>query len=256
MFCTFLPSRTRLAPLLFAVQLLSPLQAETLRLQSAVAQNTLLELFTSQGCSSCPPAERWLGRLQHDPRLWRTLIPVAFHVDYWNHLGWEDKLARPAFSARQHRYHQEGALSAVYTPGFVVNGKEWRRGFGLRPLPESSASPGVLTLTLNGNALSAAFEPHNLRSGALLLNIALLGVGLSVEVRQGENAGKRLPQDFVVLEHLQMRAEDGRWQTTLPPLPLPAGAKPAIAAWVSRPGRLTPLQALGGWLQEWEDTAP
>ncbi|MCP5161451.1 MAG: DUF1223 domain-containing protein, partial [Hahellaceae bacterium] len=102
------------------------LSANEVTFQSEAKQTALLELFTSEGCSSCPPADAWLSTLQHDPRLWRDFIPVAFHVDYWDRLGWKDTLASPAYSHRQQVYQQQKLTSGVYTPGFVLAGEEWR----------------------------------------------------------------------------------------------------------------------------------
>ncbi len=68
--------------------------------QSSTRQTALLELYTSEGCSSCPPAEAWLSKLKTEPGLWSEFVPVAFHVDYWNNLGWRDKLSSEQFSRR------------------------------------------------------------------------------------------------------------------------------------------------------------
>ena len=67
-------------------------------------QSTLIELFTSEGCSSCPPAEKWMSGLKSNQDLWKKIIPVTFHVDYWDHLGWRDRFAKPEFTSRQQRY--------------------------------------------------------------------------------------------------------------------------------------------------------
>lgn len=222
--------------------------AETVRLRSGERQNTLVELYTSQGCSSCPPAEKRLGNLQQDPRLWKSIIPLAFHVDYWDKLGWKDKLAKLAFSQRQHRYRSEGAIDTVYTPALVVNGKEWRRGFGLRPLPHSDLRPGSLNITVMGNTLLADFDTTKPAMQPLTLNIALLATGLSARIERGENAGRQLAQDFSVLEFIQLNSRTAHWRGTLPEIAPPAGARLALAAWVSGPDTQTPLQAVGGWL--------
>src|SRR5437867_7110380 len=92
----------------------------------------LLELFTSQGCSSCPPAEAWLSQLKSNPRLWKNFVPLAFHVDYWDRLGWRDPFAAKEWTARQYQYSANWKSESVYTPGFVLRseerrvGKEWR----------------------------------------------------------------------------------------------------------------------------------
>jgi hypothetical protein len=77
----------------------------------------LLELFTSEGCSSCPPAEEWLTKLKQNPGLWRDFVPVAFHVDYWDHLGWRDRFAAKEWTARQQMYATRWKAESVYTPG-------------------------------------------------------------------------------------------------------------------------------------------
>ena len=73
---------------------------------STEKQTVMVELFTSQGCSSCPPAERWLNSYAQDEKLWSEIIPIAFHVDYWDKLGWPDVFANKAYSARQYRHRQ------------------------------------------------------------------------------------------------------------------------------------------------------
>src|ERR1700676_1589940 len=93
--------------------------------ESKPARTHLLELFTSEGCSSCPPAEAWLGKLKSDDRLWKDFVPIAFHVDYWDGLGWKDRFAQPEWTRRQNSYAVRWGGSSVYTPGFVLDGREW-----------------------------------------------------------------------------------------------------------------------------------
>jgi hypothetical protein len=78
--------------------------AETSTFQSGESATTLIELFTSEGCSSCPPADKWLSKFRSNPDLWSRVVPVAFHVDYWNNLGWMDRFSRPEFTERQRGY--------------------------------------------------------------------------------------------------------------------------------------------------------
>ena len=103
--------------------------AQEVVLKSGVEKNRLIELYTSEGCSSCPPADKWISKLKDNDELWNDIIPIAFHVDYWDRLGWPDELAEKSFSDRQRQYRHEGSISQVYTPGFVVDGKEWRGFF-------------------------------------------------------------------------------------------------------------------------------
>src|SRR5262245_51684991 len=116
--------------------------------ESGETQGTLIELFTSEGCSSCPPAEKWLSELKSNQELWKKIIPVAFHVDYWDRLGWRDRFAKPEFTSRQQHYAATWGGDSVYTPGFVVNGKEWQRWFGGDAMPLTSTKVGVLRVSL------------------------------------------------------------------------------------------------------------
>lgn len=95
-------------------------------IESPPERVALLELYTSEGCSSCPPADRWLSELKTNNELWTRVVPVAFHVDYWDYLGWPDRFAAASFSNRQREYALQGAVSTVYTPGLIYNGSEWR----------------------------------------------------------------------------------------------------------------------------------
>ena len=116
--------------------------------ESGDTQSSLIELFTSEGCSSCPPAEKWLSALKSSSDLWKKAVPVAFHVDYWDHLGWRDRFAKPEFTSRQHRYAAAWGGDSVYTPSFVVNGKEWRDWFGGNAMPITSTKVGVLRVSV------------------------------------------------------------------------------------------------------------
>src|ERR1044071_2524185 len=142
--------------------------------ESGETQNSLVELFTSEGCSSCPPAEKWLSTLKSSQDLWKKTVPVAFHVDYWDHLGWRDRFAKPEFTSRQQRYAAEWGGDSVYTPGFVVNGKEWRSWFGGNALPIASTKVGVLRVSVGDDRnVSATFAADAIQARPLTLNVAL-----------------------------------------------------------------------------------
>src|SRR5690242_2519357 len=119
------------------------LNAQPITFQSSESQTSLLELYTSEGCSSCPPAETWLSRLKESPGLWKDFVPIAFHVDYWDYLGWRDSWSTKAFTDRQHAYARTWRNGSVYTPGFVLNGKEWRTWSRSQSVPTSTAQPGI-----------------------------------------------------------------------------------------------------------------
>ena len=98
---------------------ISSANAGDVRLNSGSRQVTLLELYTSQGCSSCPPGERWLNEYINRDELWSSVVPVAFHVDYWDYIGWKDTFAAEEHGERQRDYARAGKTRTVYTPGFL-----------------------------------------------------------------------------------------------------------------------------------------
>jgi hypothetical protein len=204
----------------------------------------LLELYSSEGCSSCPPAENWLGRLRDDPGLWRDFVPVAFHVTYWDRLGWPDKFARQEFTARQYAYSSAWGRSTVYTPGFVLDGKEWQRASSA-PASSTATDAGILGVEYREDG---ACRVHYSVAGDFDVHAALLGAGVISAVRAGENSGRTLRHDFVALLLKTAPLTDGVAEL---PLPKSAGAGMArlgLAVWVTRRGALVPVQAAGGWL--------
>jgi hypothetical protein len=224
------------------------LAAQTLNISSSEQATPVLELFTSQGCSSCPPAEQWLSTLTDAPELWRDIIPMAFHVDYWDSLGWADAFANPAYGARQRAYAQSGASSSVYTPGFIVAGKEWRGWFGGESLRlPSTLKVGTLRLRFEDDQVQLSFSANTPRPIGLTAHVARLGFGLQSKIAYGENAGKTLTHDFVVLTVQQVSASsDNQWRTQLQVDR--RGERQALVAWLSVPGDPAPYQAVAGWL--------
>jgi hypothetical protein len=221
--------------------------------RSSERRVALLELYTSEGCNSCPPAEEWLTRQKESPELWRGFVPVAFHVDYWDSLGWPDPWAAKANTTRQEAYQNEWQAQSIYTPEFVLNGKEWQgwlRGAGR--LPPATGNAGVLEVSsTNATRWDARFTPVDQRPGKYQVCAALLDSGLISDVKAGENEGMRLHHDFVVLKMVQasLTAKEHVWTGGFT-LATPGKAKgrPALAVWVTREGSLEPFQATGGWL--------
>jgi hypothetical protein len=227
--------------------------ADPVTFQSSKTQTSLLEIFTSEGCSSCPPAEKWFSSLKTSSGLWKDFVPVAFHVDYWDYLGWRDPWSSKASTDRQHAYARDWRSDSVYTPGLVLNGKEWRTWSRSKSIPPSSIKAGVLRVTstdlqnwevtfTSAAPLGETYEAH----------VALLASGLTSNVKAGENKGRRLEHDFVVtrLKPCLLRADGNQAQGRLE-LELTKGEpaeSSALAIWVTRSGSLEPLQATGGWL--------
>ena len=237
--------------LLISLSLMSlHVQAEEQNFNSTQQQSVLIELFTSEGCSSCPPAEEYLNALKHHPQLWSVYIPVAFHVDYWDYLGWRDPYAYMAHAKRQYWYAKQRNLRTVYTPAFVVNGKAWRPGWINRELPKIASQSGELKVTVNGKQLTASYIPLRPLTEKLTLNIAVLAMNLVSHIQAGENTGRTAQHEFVVVGYKYLDSINGQWADNLPELHYKAAREHAIAVWISRPDDPTPLQAVGGQLSQ------
>jgi len=170
----------------------------------------VIELFTSQGCSSCPPADRLLTRLGQDPALSTKVFPLAYHVDYWNYIGWTDPFSSKRWSNRQNRYAQAFNSNRVYTPQLVVDGR-WdcvgsQEAKVDQLIHRALAQPqiGHVDLRLapgkNPNDLRAISEAQLTAAAprALDLWIALYQKDLTTSVARGENANRKLRNDYVV----------------------------------------------------------
>jgi hypothetical protein len=217
--------------------------------ESKATRTHLLELFTSEGCSSCPPAEAWLSNLKNELRLWQDFVPVAFHVDYWDHLGWRDPFASKTWTERQANYSAHWKMENVYTPAFVLDGVAWHNA-ELVPPAAATETPGVLKITINGERIAAAFKSAAGAGRHYEIHVARLGFALGADVTAGENSGRKLVHDFVVLGLTSEGMKSGMKELRLPAETLKqiAGSRSAIAAWVTEAGQLEPLQAVGGWL--------
>lgn len=237
------------------------LQALPIEFQSTENRTPLLELYTSEGCSSCPPAESWLSKLKTAPGLWRDFVPVAFHVAYWNNLGWRDRLSSEEFSSRQQEYAQGWSAETIYTPEFVLNGQEWHDWFGLRGAPSvATTKAGVLRVrSQDGKHWQATFAPAGTGTSNYDVTAAVLVSGLGSDVNAGENAGRHLNHDFAALS-LMIRpmtpAKNGySGNFIIDNAPKGVTGRLALAVWVSRSGQLEPLQATGAWLPPAEPKA-
>ena len=244
------------ATLLGFAMLLTASAAEPFALRSGPRQTVLIELFTSEGCSSCPPADKWLGGLADEAGLWRDFVPMAFHVDYWDGLGWPDRFASPSNTRRQETYSASWRSPSIYTPGFVLNGREWRNWRGALTLGTLlKAEAGVLEAASPGtNQFTVTFTPPAGMAGDFDTTVAWLGGNLVSDVRRGENAGQKLRHNFVVLRSstTPLKLAEGKATATVTlahPEPRDS-AKLSVAAWVTRRGEPAPLQAVGGWWKE------
>ena len=209
----------------------------------------LIELFTSEGCSSCPPADHFLTKLKNEEGLWTDFVPVAFHVDYWDWLGWKDRFASKDFSNRQRNYARQRQADSVYTPGFMVAGEEWRGFFRGQQLPVNSQLVAPkLSLFVIGDEYELKLASGANRVGKT--HVAVLGMDLQTPVKRGENAGRTLIHDFVVLDWQTFQAGETEWKGKINLDESVGTDKFAIAAWVENANTRTPLQVVGGYLEQ------
>ena len=168
----------------------------SLILESGKKSTPLLELYTSEGCNGCPPAEAWLSGLKNNSDLWKKIVPIAFHVDCWNSLGWPDPYSSDLFTKRQRSYATAWGTPTVDTPEFVLNGREWR------PAKLSVASTnkdvGKLRACINAEGkVEVTFEPSGRVHGPFVAEASFIADGVSTSVPRGEDAGRTLTHDFL-----------------------------------------------------------
>ncbi|MBK6980673.1 MAG: DUF1223 domain-containing protein [Betaproteobacteria bacterium] len=222
--------------------------------QSGPQPAALLELYTSEGCSSCPPADRWFSRLDLAGEA-KRIVPLAFHVEYWDTIGWKDRFADPAWSARQREAVRRAGGRTVYTPQVMRNGRDfprWHAGGALeRAAAGETASPVTISLRLEstpaGLAVAADAGPSGAGPVRGELFVALTENRLASTVRAGENRGKALSHDHVVRRLVPLGALGARAGTFRHVFALASDWKPAdlaVAAFVqdARTGEV--LQAL------------
>lgn len=210
--------------------------APTCHATTAAQRGALIELYTSEGCSSCPPADRWFAQLAStaDPT---RLSLLAFHVDYWDSIGWLDRFGSGAFSDRQHDRVANAGSRAVYTPQAMLGervGLPWDMTnvviAGLRGI-NSQASPLALDLGVMpvGHRLDVTVKAMPLTSSSLpnsALYLALYENGLTTQVEAGENSGALMHHERVVRQLLGPYPLSGtQWARVLHVVP-PHGAHP------------------------------
>ncbi len=200
--------------------------------ESAQLRRPLLELYTSQGCSSCPPADRWLAGLAPEVSAGR-LSAVTWHVDYWDYLGWKDPLSMPEASVRQ-RWSARLANAVVYTPGVFLNGREHRAWQQSRL---SAFQPGPTTISLKlvaeriGGELKIDARSQRATPDSNIV-LVLVQLAHSNTAAKGENAGRKLDHQFSARALLSAPSGSPQpIQTNIPWPPYPA----ALVAWVQSP---------------------
>jgi hypothetical protein len=169
----------------------------------------LVELFTSEGCSSCPPADQYLSTLrQHN----KNVILIGEHVDYWNNLGWADPFSSPKWTERQREYCEKLGANSCYTPQAVINGQRECVGSNQSAVQDAiSSTPNALSVPIAmkiargaGNSVDISLVVGN-SSRTNNVSLFLVEDGVSVYVQRGENGGRKLSHDGIVRSHTAIK---------------------------------------------------
>jgi hypothetical protein len=227
--------------------------------QSGPRTAVLVELYTSEGCDSCPPADRWLSSLQSQGYTPDKVVPLALHVDYWDYIGWKDPYAKREFATRQRRAAELKRAKIVYTPQVLLQGQDFRhwdtREFG-STVEKVNSQPPRARLALSVESMGKAsmdvvlsaelLNPAEKSDAAVYL--AAFENKLTSQVAAGENKGKTLPHDYVVREWIGpigfgagLKVDEKR---ALPLLPNANPKESGVAAFVQNRATGEVLQAL------------
>jgi len=217
--------------------------AQTCSKQSPNHTVALLELYTSEGCSSCPPADKAVAALRQAAQQ-DLVVPLALHVDYWDYIGWTDRFAKPEFTLRQRQLAEALNSRAVYTPEIFLSGAELRNWsgnlddrIGLVNRQSARADIGIELAPVSGGRLPVTVSTRSAQGGNLY--IALYENGLSSHINAGENSGVLLRHEFVVREWIGPFAvvgdASGRKTSLRQSIAVPATSSPAelgVAAFI------------------------
>ena len=263
------------AALLLSAGLVSLPAAAQCSAQSGERTAALVELYTSEGCDSCPPADRWLSSLRAQGYTPDKVVPLSLHVDYWDYIGWKDPYAKREFATRQRKLADLRRAKIIYTPQVLLQGQDFRhwssrgtgaggsRGTGAGGSREFDAAVAKINAQTPRAKIALALGSMGATSVEVTVSAELLDAAegrqaavylaayenkLASQVSAGENRGKTLPHDFVVREWVgpiefpaSARVSDKR---TLPLLPKADPRQSGVAAFVQNRSTLNVLQAL------------
>ncbi len=229
----------------------SVLASQPIVVNSGEQQTAVVELYTSEGCSSCPRADRWLSQLVTTPRDDLDLLALAFHVDYWDYLGWKDRFSSADYTRRQRTLGANNQQRTIYTPEFFVNGREAR---GTNNILEKirkanqQAAPLDLQLTVSRedtDLVVALYSPAERDTiGQIHHRYLVYENNLSTDVKGGENSGKVLHHQQVVryMSPAQSLQVDNRHRIAIDPAWRAENI--GVAVLVTSPGERHYLQTL------------
>jgi hypothetical protein len=218
-----------------ASQVVAPLSAtaQTCEAKSGAQKNPVIELYTSEGCSSCPPADRWLSGFAKETQ--SNAVVMAFHVSYWDYIGWVDRFAMPVFNQRQRDIARQNGSQGVYTPQVVRDGQDWSRWYQETPASvlagsqrKAESARAQITLQRNRQGVyEADIQPQDARETWRAFWTVTEDDHTS-KVKAGENRGEQLRHDYVVRQYDAVASQVGNARLAFKP----------IAAEASRPQRV------------------
>ena len=227
-----------LIPLLASLATVAMAATPACEARSGERLTPVIELYTSEGCSSCPPADQWLSTLKGKP-----VVAQAFHVGYWDYIGWVDRFANAAHTQRQREVAQTNHLSSIYTPQLVRNGQDWRDWH--RSLTESTlpARASIAVQRAADGSVTAQVAPA---AGVAHWSAywTVTEDGHSSKVKAGENSGELLQHDFVVRQYVPLGRYQGAQTLRLAAIAPTPGHAQHINLVVSDAQTQAPLQAL------------
>lgn len=230
---------------------LSAYAGESIEVSSGDRQTAVVELYTSEGCSSCPPADRWLSRLIEAPKDEVNVLALAFHVDYWDYLGWKDRFSSAEYTRRQRHLGANNQQRTIYTPEFFVNGMEARGASNILDKIQQAnqrKAPLELKLTVSREDTGLLLELHSPgdRStvGQIHHRYLVYENNLSTDVKRGENSGETLKHQQVVryMSKTQNLQQNNQHRIAIEPDWNPQNI--GVAVLVTSPGDRDYLQAL------------
>lgn len=227
--------------------------AAACQVSSDEQQTPVIELFTSEGCSSCPPADRWLAdKVARSPKV----IGLSFHVDYWNYLGWSDPFSQAQFSDRQRQYRRDGITRGVYTPQVLVSGRElpnWHQVNAWSQAQRLASQSASAVLMLNAGDQATVSLRWLQVPQAATIRVAWLTPEAQSLVPAGENAGRTLTHANVVRAwsapiSVSALAREQRWRITPPAAAAQVGTQGQWVALLERAADHQIIQAVqGAW---------
>lgn len=251
--------RLSIVAILFTTLSLQSLQAENSKSFTNSSKNSsLIELYTSEGCHSCPPAEKYIYGLKNHSNLFKLVFPIVFHVNYWDYLGWKDQLAQEKYTTRQRKLARLSRSNTIYTPGVYNNSNkwpEWRKRSNT--ISSRQLTQGKLTAEVKGDQVSIRYSAlsnsskkpaakQQKQSPIFDFHFVVLGQSIKTKIQSGERTGETVEHDFAVLA-LKKKSSSQTVSFSIKSELANFKGK-AIVVWVTQKGSEKPLQITGGYI--------